>query len=105
MAVRVGKVMSLLPSRNTSGMELSVSKVEAALRNSPNCRKSQQKFLHPLSKDRRICKSRKGQGGNTVSQHCFIIAQSVTDTDDLDNIREGQFPVKCNFFLVPWYTL
>ena len=91
MAVRVGKVVPLLPSLTTSGMELSVAKVEGACQNSANCRKTQQKFLHPLSKDIRICKSRKGQGGNTASQHCFVIAQSVLDADDLAAIREGMF--------------
>ena len=52
---------------------------------------TQQKFLHPLSKDTHICKSRKGQGENTTSQHCFVIAQSVLDADDLAAIREGMF--------------
>ena len=91
MAVCVGKVVPLLPSLTTSGMELSVAKVEGACQNSANCRKTQQKFLHPLSKDTRICKSRKGRGGNTASQHCFVIAQSVLDADDLAAIHEGMF--------------
>ena len=76
-------------------MELSVAKGEGACQNSANCRKTQQKFLHPLSNDTRICKSRKGQGGNTASQHCFVIAKSVLDADDLAAICEGMFKWVC----------
>ena len=95
MAVDVGKVVPLLPSLTTSNMELSVAKGEGACQNSANCRKTQQKFLHPLSKDTRICKSRKGQGGNTASQHCFVIPKSVLDADDLAAICEGMFKWVC----------
>ena len=51
MTVRVEKVVPLLPSVTTSGVELSVAKVEGACQNSANCSKTQQKVLHPLSKD------------------------------------------------------
>jgi len=84
MAVRVSKVMALLPST-----ELSAPQVEAALNASPQCRRSQQKFLHPESTDTVICKARKGQGGNTAGQHCHIIAQSDITSQDLTSIRQG----------------
>ena len=85
-AVRVAKVMALL---STTGGELNVAKVEAALNASPQSRKSQQKFLRPDSTDTKICKARMGQGGNTTGQHCYIISQSAITVDDLTSIRQG----------------
>ena len=89
MAVRVTKLMSLLP-----GTELSAAEVEAALNATPQCRKSQQKFLHPDSVDTKICKARKGQGGNTAGQHCHIIAQSDIASQVLTSIRQGMQAMK-----------
>ena len=80
-------MMALLP---TAG-ELTVAKVEAALNASEQSRKSQQKFLQPDSTDTKICKARKGQGGNTTGQHCYIIALSAITVDDLTSIRQGIF--------------
>ena len=42
-------MVPLLPSVTTSGVELSVAKVEGACQSSANCRKTQQKFLHLLN--------------------------------------------------------
>ncbi len=84
MAVRVAKLCTIL------GSQLSSHNVEAAMCAKTNVsRKYQQKFLNPQSTDMNICKGRKGQGGNTTSQHCYIIAQSCIDKDHLDAIRKG----------------
>ena len=83
MAVRVSKV-ALLPST-----ELSATQVEAALNASPQCRRSQQNFLHPESTDTVICKARKGQGGNTAGQHCHTTAQSDITSQELTSIHQG----------------
>ena len=86
MAIRTSQVLSLLPNKTVDyGL-----RVQAALKESPHCKKSQQKFLHPESNDMQICKGRKGQGGNTVGQHCHIIKQITVDPNDIEKICKGK---------------
>ena len=89
MAVRLPQLCPLL-SKAGGDPELTIVKMEAAFQMSTYSRKSQQKFLHPRSTDTTINKGRRGQGGNTCSQHCYIFRQEEITEDDLSSIRKGE---------------
>lgn len=86
LAVRVSSLLALLPDVETFN-EDRLRQAFATL--STWCRKSQQKFLNPKSTDITLNKGRRGLGGNTVTQHCFIISQEKIPQDAVCRIRQG----------------
>ena len=89
LAVRVEEVLLFLGKEGVNNSLLSRVAVEAALAKSTSSSRSQQRFLRPSSTDTSLQKSRKGVGGNTTTERCFIIAQTYLDHHSLEAIREG----------------
>ena len=89
LAVRVEDVLLLLGKEGVDNPLLSRGAVETALAKSSSSSRSQQRFLKPSSTDTTLQKSRKGVGGNTTTERCFIVAQSHLDHNCLEAIREG----------------
>ena len=90
IAIRVDKALSLM----TTKPRLTAAAVTKALERNPHSRKSQQKFLHPKSEDVETVKGNKGCGGNTTTQHCYTIQQSMLDKHNLQKIRKGNLSLQ-----------
>ena len=85
LAVRVSSLLALLPD----GQNFNMDRLRQALAASTWCRKSQQKFLNPKSTDVQLNKGRRGLGGITATQHCYIISQEKVPHDAVCRIRQG----------------
>ena len=62
IAIRTAEALAFV---QPAGVNISKATLEAQLLSTGKARKSQQKFLHPKSRDRKIQASSKGVGGNT----------------------------------------
>ena len=87
IAIRTAEALALLQP----AVNISKATFEAQLLSTGKARKSQQKFLHPKSRDTKIQAPSKGVGGNTSNQRCIILQQthSSVNQDHLNMIREG----------------
>ena len=90
-AIRVWHLIDVLKDAGMSCRSVTKEEVEAELLSCGDNRRSQQKFLHPKSSDSKLHAAVKGVGGNTTTERCIIISQSLgtLNLDHLDKIRKG----------------
>ena len=90
-AIRVRQLIEVLKDAGMSSRSVTKEEVEAELLSRGGNRRSQQKFLHPKSSESKIKAAIKGVGGNTTTERCIIVSQSLgmLNLDHLDKIRKG----------------